>query len=298
MQVAAASILSIQAIAQTGTVKPVAEVNLKPLGVSVPAQRSVSATAMELLFLSDSHLVVLEENARPGQSPDAHLMLYEIEKSGIRQKKSASLPEGVMPISLSNTVHEKVLEWVDSDHFAYWTYLGKSVRWLCDSDLNCRDTKEGPSSITLSHAGECTSGDLLGFIDVERAVCLVPRADAKWSAIVMGPSGHHLYEVEQGALPWDARMVSSVQGQRFGLEWESNTFLQLLNPVACIDECPPAGRQHFVVFNSTDGRNAQSFEWDPRHYNLHVLPAISPPGKTAALVSTDKLAIYSLDSLH
>jgi hypothetical protein len=252
---------------------------------------------MELLFLSDSHLVVLTENDRPGNALNARLVLYEIGNGIAQQRKTLSLGEGVMPIR-SNNAGSKVLESIDSDHFVYWTYLGKADQWLCDSALNCRDTKIGPAPITLPHAGDCPSNDLLGFIDTGRAACLVPRAHAKWSTTIMDSSGHDLYVVEQGVLPWDTRLVTSIEGQRFGLEWESNTFLQLLVPLACIDECPPSGRQQFEVFNSIDGTKVRSFEWDPRPYNLYVLPALSPSGKTAAFVMKDKLEIRSLNSLR
>jgi hypothetical protein len=137
----------------------------------------------------------------------------------------------------------------------------------------------------------------MGLIDTHMAVCLMPRVKTKWSAVVLDSSGRHLYVVEQGKLPWDASLVSSIQGQRFGLEWKSNTVMQLLDPLACIDECPPAGREHFAIFDSSDGRKLQDFEWDPRPFNLYVLPALSPSGKTAAFVRADKLVLYSLDSL-
>jgi len=294
MRLAAVFLIAIPASAQAAAARPEAEIDLEPLGVNVPAQGSVSATAMELLFLSDSNLVVLTESDRPGNALNARLILYEIGNGIVQQRKTLSLGEGVMPIA-SNNAGPKVLESIDSDHFVYWTYLGNADQWLCNSALNCRDTKQGPAPITLPHAGDCPSDDLLGFIDTGRAVCLVPRAHAKWSAIMMDSSGHHLHEIEDGVLPWDTRLVTSAEGQRFGLEWTSNTATQLLNPFACIDECPPPGRQQFVVFNSIDGTKGQSFEWDPRPYNLYVLPALSPSGKRAAFVMKDKLEIRSLE---
>lgn len=293
VRVAVAFILSVQAIAQAGTGRLLSEIALKPLTVTIPARGSVSATEIELLFISDSFLALVDE--RVGEPGDAHLTLYGIGGGSLRTEKTLNLGQAILPISTSPVTPSKALEWVDSEHFAYWTYLGKFRRWLCDTDLNCREDKHGILPTTLLHPGDCRSEDLLGLVDAARAVCLVPRAHAKSSAIVMDLSGRHLYQVEQGALPWDARLVTSVQGERFGLEWKSNTVLQLLNPLACIDECPPSGRQHFVVFNSSDGKMLRDFEWDPRPFNLDVLPALSPSGKTAAFVRADKLAIYSLD---
>jgi hypothetical protein len=298
LQIAAVFLLSLPIHAQTGPARLVAEFDLKQLGVRVPEKGSVSATALELLFLSDSYLALLEENDLPGKPRNPRLMLYEIGEGVLRPKKTIDPGEAVLPISPSGVRPEKVLEWVDSEHFVYWTYSAKARRWLCDTDLNCKQDNEELALETVPTARVCTPTDFLGFIDAHRAVCLVVRGGTKWSADVVDTTGHLLYEVEQGTLPWDARMVNSIQGERFGLEWESNTFLQLRDPLACIDECPSAGRQQFVVFNSSDGRTLQSFVWDPRPYNLYVLPGLSPSGKTAAFVRKDKLVIYSLDTVR
>jgi hypothetical protein len=275
----------------------VAEIDLRALGIKVPARGAVSATAIELLFISDSYLAVLGENVRTGPK-NAHLMLFAIGEGNARQMKGIPLSDAVMPISSSGPRPEKVLERVDFEHFAYWTYLGVARRWLCNTNLNCREDKAGAAPIIIPPAAGCGFNDFLGVINDETTVCVVSRAKAKWSAVAMDSSGHHLYEVERGALPWDPILVSSDQGQRFGLEWKSNTALQLLNPLACLDECPPAGREQFAVFNSTDGRKLQDFKWDPRPYNLYAIPALSPSGKTAAFVRVDQLVIYSLDPPH
>jgi hypothetical protein len=295
LQIAAIFLLSLSVYPQTGPARLVAEIDLKQLGVNVPAKGSVSTTSLELLFLSDNYLILLQENHRPDKSMN-RLTVYEIGEGIFRPKKTIDPGEGVLPISPSGAPSVKVLERIDSEHFVYWAYRGKSARWLCDTDLNCKEDKEESALETVPPARICRPTDFLGFIDAHRAVCLVVRGGTKWSADVDDTTGHLLYEVEQGTLPWDARMVNSGQGERFGLEWESNTFLQLLVPLACIDECPPAGSQQFVVFDSRDGRIVQSFEWDPRPYNLHVLPGLSPSGKTAAFVKKDKLVIYSLDT--
>jgi hypothetical protein len=294
IRIATAFFLSSQLYAQTGSAELVTEIDLKQLGVKVPARGAVSKTALELLFLSDSDLAVLQENDRPGKSKEAHLMLYELGKGIIQPKKAISPSEWVMPIS-----HDvKAMELIDPEHFVYRTYLGEAGRWLCDADLNCKEVRVELESGALPHAGECKSEDLLGFIDPQEAVCLRNAARTKFSADVIDTKGHLIYEVERRALPWNTKMVSSAQGQRFGLEWTSNTVLQLLDPLACIDECPPAGKQQFVILDSISGRIMQSFEWDPRPYNLYVLPALSPSGNTAAFVRKDKLVVYSLDALH
>jgi hypothetical protein len=297
LQIAAVFLLSLPLCAQTGPARLAAAIDLKPLGVRAPEKGSVSTKAMELLFLSDRDLVLLEESDRPDKSAN-HLTLYEIREGNVRPKKTIDPGESVLPISPSGVQAEKVLEWVDSEHFVYWTYRSKPRRYLCDTDLNCAEDNEEPSLETVPPARICRPTDFLGFIDAHRAVCLVVYRGTRSSAQVLDATGHPLYEVEQGALPWDARMVSSVEDERFGLEWKSNTPLQLVNPLACIDDCPPAGKQQFVVFNSNDGKILQSFEWDPRPYNLYVLPGLSPSGRTAAFVRKDKLVIYSLDALR
>ena len=79
------------------------------------------------------------------------------------------------------------------------------------------------------------------------------------------------------------------------MEWTANTKLQLLEPLACIDECPTPAVQQFVVFSSVNGKMVHSFKWDPRPWNLYVKPALSPDGKFAALVQGASLNIYALE---
>ena len=295
MLLAAILLVSIPVCAQAGSAKLVAEFDLMPLGVMVPPSGDASRTSIEILFLSDSHLVLLGSNNPPDVRRDAQLALYEIGGGIARLKKMDSSVEGFVPISVTGPRPVRALEWIDSEHFAYWTYLGKARRWLCDANLNCKEGTEETEGEPVSHLVNCDSNNFLGYIKAQRAVCLVPGAHTKWSAVVTDPDGHRLYEVEHEAMQWDTLMVNSIQGSRFGLTWKSNTFFQLLVPFACIDDCPPAGRQQFVVFNADDGRMVQSFEWDPRPYNLYVLPALSPSGKTAAFVRKDKLVVYLLE---
>jgi hypothetical protein len=287
--------MNLSVCAQVACAKLVAEFDLKPLGVKEPPSGDVSRTSIEILFLSDSHLVLLAENNPPDDRKHTELALYEIGAGIVRPKMVISLAEGVLPISFFGPRPERVLEWIDSEHFAYWTYVGRAGRWLCDMNLYCREDKEEMIAGPIPHAVNCDPNDFLGYANAQRAVCLIPGAHTKWSAVVTDPGGRRLYGVEHEAMQWDALMVKNIQGGRFGLTWESNAFIQLLNPLACFDDCPPAGRQQFVVFNSDDGKMLKSFQWDPRPYNLHVLPALSPSGKMAAFARKDKLLVYLLE---
>ena len=297
MQMLRAAILlvSIPVCAQAGSVKLVAEFDLNPLGVKVPPSGDVSRTSIEILFLSDSDLVLLDSNNPSDGRRDTKLALYEIGGGIARLKTLVSSVEGFVPISVAGPQPVRALERIDSEHFAYWIYLGKAHRWLCDENLNCKEDKEERIAGPIPHAVNCDPEDFLGYANPQRAVCLAPGAHTKWSAVVTDLAGHRLYEVEHEAMRWDALMVNSVQGRRFGLVWGSNTFIQLLKPFACFDECPPAGRQQFVVFDSDDGEMVQSFGWDPRPYNLYVLPGLSPSGRMAAFVMKDKLVVYLLE---
>ena len=294
-KIAAVFLMAVPIWAQAGSAKLVGEFDLKPLGVKVPPPGNVSGTSIEILFLSDSSLVLLDSNNPPDGRRDTRLALYEIGGGTARLKKMVSSVEGFVPISVTGPRPVRALEWIDSEHFAYWTYLDKARRWLCDANLNCNEDKEEMITGPIPHAVNCDPNNLLGYANPQRAVCLTECAHAKCSAVVNDPGGLRLYEVEHEAMQWDTLMVKSVQGSLFGLTWESNTFFQLLKPFACIDDCPPGGRQQFAVFNSEDGRIQQSFKWDPRPYNLYVLPALSPSGKTAAFVKKDKLVVYLLE---
>jgi hypothetical protein len=280
---------SIQAVAQPGGPHAVAKIDLKPLGVKAQPHGWPSEIAIELLFISDRFLALLAESQ---DRKDSHLILYEVGDRAVRPIKSVTLDKTVARISPARLDPINVLEWVDSEHFAYWSHLG---RWICNTDLNCREGEPGEPLTAIPQTAGCNSHDLLGFIDAEKAVCLTYR---KASAMVIDLSGHRLYELKQRNVPWDATLITSVHGRRFGLEWTSNTFWQLLEPLACLDECPTPGRSQFVIFNSSDGRKIRQFEWDPRPYNLYAAPALSPSGKTTAFVRRDSLEIYSLDAEH
>jgi len=114
---------------------------------------------------------------------------------------------------------------------------------------------------------------------------------------VVNSTGTELYRVDLHAitskLPWNTHLISSASGKLFGAEWTANSKLQLLNPFACIDECPIAALQYFVVFSSADGKLVHSFEWDPRPWNLYVIPALSPDGTMAAVVQGGFLKVYA-----
>jgi len=87
-------------------------------------------------------LILLEEN-NPLHEP-SHLILYEIGKGAVRAEKTLKVSEAVLPISSSPVVSVKVLERVDTEHFAYWTYLGNAHRWFCDTSSIAHKTK-GPA---------------------------------------------------------------------------------------------------------------------------------------------------------
>jgi hypothetical protein len=152
LQIAAIFLLSLSVYPQTGPARLVAEIDLKQLGVNVPAKGSVSTTSLELLFLSDNYLILLQENHRPDKSMN-RLTVYEIGEGIFRPKKTIDPGEGVLPISPSGAPSVKVLERIDSEHFVYWAYRGKSARWLCDTDLNCKEDKEESALETVPPRG-------------------------------------------------------------------------------------------------------------------------------------------------
>jgi hypothetical protein len=148
-------------------------------------------------------------------------MLYKIGEGNVRLQKALDLGGAVLPISVlpnspTDTGPAKVLDWVDSEHFAYWT--GKTSRSTCDINLNCEEDKQEKKLMALPPARICGSHYPLGLIYTQRAVCFVDSGQA----YLTDSNGGQLRLLEQN-LPWDARFVSSVQGQRFGLEWQSNT---------------------------------------------------------------------------
>jgi hypothetical protein len=113
---------------------------------------------------------------------------------------------------------------------------------------------------------------------------------------VVSSAGTEPYRVDLHAfpkLPWDTHLISSADGKLFGAEWTANTKLQMLKPFACIDECPIPALQYFLVFSSADGKLIHSFEWDPRPWNLYVIPALSPDGTMAAVVQGGSLKVYA-----
>jgi hypothetical protein len=113
--------------------------------------------------------------------------------------------------------------------------------------------------------------------------------------IVVDASGAERYRLNLHGLSWNPHFASSADGERFGLEWTSNTRAQLLEPLACIDECPNPSVQQFMVFSTSNGRLLGQFKWDPRPTNLYVVPALSPSGKLAAMIQDHVLRIYSLE---
>ena len=299
----AAFLFSIQIHAQADSAQLIAEIDVMHPGGRVSIEGPSPPTAAEILFLSDVRLVVLAENLRPGQAKNASLTLFEIEKGGARQLNTIPVSESVLPISMDSARPSKVLEWVDPEHFMYWTYFGGSAsRWLCDTNLDCRSANAGYEPGSIPHAASCNDIDFLGLINTEMAICFGAPAKLKWSGIVFDRTGRQVYTVEPHALPrsspWTATFVGTIDGRRFGLDWESNTRLQLLMPLACIDECAPAGREDLVVFDSSSGKELRAFKWDPRRNSAFVFPALSPSGETVAFLRSNRLAIYALANTH
>jgi hypothetical protein len=291
----AAFLVAAPICAQAAPTMLMARIDLKPLGVKATKHGDASDTGIELLFLSDRFLVVVLEEDRPEESWSRQLLLYDLEGGTARLKKVRALGIEVLPVSTGRRImYIKVLERINSDHFAYVTYRGKAGRQICDTDLNCRSGGLTEAPAIATQVKNCDRSDLLGFIDGHRAVCTFPGRRAKYSAAVMDTGGRVLYKVEQQTLPWDAEMVNSAEGKRFGLVWQSNSVIQLLNPLACIDECPPAARERLEVFNSADGKKVEGFAWDPRPFNIDALPALSPSGDTAAFIDEDELVVYAL----
>jgi len=134
--------------------------------------------------------------------------------------------------------------------------------------------------------------DLLGLVDDHGVLCLIGE---KHKAVVVDVDGATRYQLDLEGLPWNPDFVRSADGTKFGVEWKFNTKMQLLNPLACIDECPEAGGQRFVIYSGLTGKQLTSFEWDPRPNNLYVVPALSPTGRRAAFVNKDRLLVYALE---
>jgi hypothetical protein len=133
---------------------------------------------------------------------------------------------------------------------------------------------EGRSSPISLH--DCESAKLIGIANDQSVVCMVGNPQP----IVVDASGAERYRLNLHGLSWNPHFVSSADGERFGLEWTSNTRAQLLEPLACIDECPNPSVQQFTVFSTSNGRLLGQFKWDPRPTNLYVVPGPFAFGKT------------------
>ena len=111
-------------------------------------------------------------------------------------------------------------------------------------------------------------------------------------------TGHPLYRLDLHllpGLPWNPDLTADASGRLFAVHWTRNAWWQLLHLLACIDECPPPPAfERVALFHAVDGSLAQAFLWDPRPWNLHAVPALSPDGTRIALVQRNLLTIYAL----
>jgi hypothetical protein len=174
-----------QICAQSSPAQLVGEVDLKPFGVTAPKAGNVSSSSMELLFLSDSRLAVLEENNPTVGRRTASLMIYEIEGEATQLKKMVDLGSGVVPISSPELQLGRALEWDSPDHLAYWRFPGEPVRQICDVDLNCKVYPGEAVTPTIPHLANCGFNNLLGLIDAHRGLCLKDGKGTRLSAVAL-----------------------------------------------------------------------------------------------------------------
>ena len=343
--------------AQGAQPRLVAEVNLESLGVAIPGASEVSRHAMELLFLSDSRIVMFDSIA-PNYTNDSPLTL-----AGDRRFISVDASRGaiVQTIALEPKEWGDARQWaqlqrISDDEFAIAHTTGMM---FCNAGLECKqgaplvgtfqfapngshfvissatqgDRRWADYSRELKPLGSYAEGAFSQILVANKGVFFVSpsqlrfyatagasavnlRSDASPASLALAGSdgvaylrgnkhelavvrsnGSEPYQVNLRslpAMPWNTHLVSSADGRLFGAEWTANTKLQLINPFACIDECPVPGLQYFAVFSANDGKLVASFEWDPRPWNMYVVPALSPDGTLTALVQGSTLKIYAL----
>jgi hypothetical protein len=110
-------------------------------------------------------------------------------------------------------------------------------------------------------------------------------------AIIANTDGTSLYSVPV-AKPWQAELLVSVSGVRFGISEYGYTRLNsLLNPLD-IDNGRPPDLQRVRVMEVGTGKLAAEFEWDPRPYV--VPPALSPTGHHVAVIRQGTLEVYEI----
>jgi len=348
-------LLAVQVSAQATQPRLVGQVDLRMLGVQIPAKGTVSGQKIEILFLRNSRLLLLDWRGyltyRGGGS-----RLSVIEASSGAVLRTSYLTGGGMP----DFRDWGQLQRISDVEFA----LAQSTGFMfCNAELECgrRQNVSGPvrfsqdgsrfivgprlppgkddkqwllfdseSKQLASYSEDPQSQVLVGrtgtffasssglrfypagqdsAIALRRDVSSVSIASVGVNTVaymrrgsnqlaVVTSAGLEPFRVSRRTLPkvpWDAKLISSAQGDFLGVEYTANSRLQLLEPLACIDECPTPAIEQFVVLSSVDGRLIHSFKWDPRPWNLYVEPALSPDGKLAALVQGASLKIYALE---
>ena len=346
---------AVQSLGQSTPPRLVNEIDLRPLGLRVPPKNQIPWMGMEILFISEDHLVVFCYDSPPPFSfpQSGRLLVYEVVSGRTLSERLLNRGEIGPGNSSFRAGPDYSIQRVSEDEFAIGTPKGIQ---LCDASLRCKPgiqvsgrfhyspdgrhviigpklpskrtswaiydgagtttasfSEDAYQDFQISNSGvyfssssgarfypmernvpvqlsDCGGANFIGVIGDWRILCLMRK-----NPIVGDELGRRIYRLNLNKLPWDTELVASAGGSKFGLEWKSNTWKQLLNPLACIDECPETGRERFYVFSSENGKLLASFQWDPRPNNLYVLPALSPSAKLAAFVNKDRLMIYSLD---
>ena len=348
-------LIALQVPAQTTQPRLVSHVDLRQLGLKVPAKGNVSGLNIEILFLSNSRLLLLDwRGLLPFPFRNSRLSSIEVSSGAV--VRTMNLTGGGMQDFKS----WGQLQRVSDVEFA----LAQSAGIMfCNAELECRQgpsvsgpfrfSQEGNRFIVApnppvipnertwllfdresrqlgSYSEDPEGHALVGstgiffvsstglrFYPADQSSAISLRPDASDVSIalvgvdgvaylrsgsnqpaVVSSTGLEPYRIPPHVLPkipWDAELISSAQGRLWGVEWTANSKLQLLDPLACVDECPAPAVQQFVVFSSADGKLVHSFKWDPRPWNLYVKPALSPDGKFAALVQGSSLNIYALE---
>jgi len=249
--------VSVQAFGQTVSPNLLTEFDLRAFGLQVPKKGEVSAHDMLILFLSEDRLLLLDQ----GQPT-----ILDVSHGTARRAGVSDIPEWFAPDG--NAGHGLLFNLRMRDYF----YAG------------------GEKSPDALYA--CRSYWPMGIVNGQSILCLRPQHH---EPIIVDYSGSERYHLKLHGLPWNPHFVPSARGEKFGLEWSSNSWIQLLDPLACIDSCPTPTIEQFMVFSSSDGRLLAAFRWDPRPCNLYVVPALSPGGTRAAFVKNDRIVVYSLE---
>jgi hypothetical protein len=348
-------LIAAQVPAQETQPRLVSHVDLRYLGLKVPAKGNVSDLKIEILFLSNSRLLLLDwSGLLPFPGGDSRLSAIEVSSgtvvrtmdltgAGMKDFKSWGQVQRVSDVEFALAQSKGILFCnaelecrVGPRVSGPFRFSEESNRFIVAPDppitthertwlLFDRESRqlgsysEDPESQALVESSGVFFASAAGlhFYPTGQTSAISLRPDASSVSIallgadsvaylsrrlhrvaVVTSAGLEPYRLAPRALPkipWDARLVSSAQGGSWGVEWTANSWVQLLDPLACIDECPAPAVQQFVVFSSANGKLVHPFKWDPRPWNLYVKPALSPDGHFAALVQGDSLNVYALE---